>query len=43
MWITQGPTMKLIINAVIAAEAARNVIYSNKLSAEKDSFNGVRM
>ena len=42
MWITQGPIMKLIINAMIAADAALNVIYSNKLNAEKESFKGVR-
>ena len=40
MWITQGPIMKLIINAMIAADAALNVIYSNKLNAEKESLSG---
>jgi hypothetical protein len=34
--------MKLIINAMIAADAALNVIYSNKLNAEKEFFKGVR-
>jgi hypothetical protein len=42
MWITQGPMMKLISSAVIAANAARNVMYSNKLKAEKVSVRGVR-
>jgi hypothetical protein len=42
MWITQGPMMKLITSAVIAANAARNVMYSNKLKAEKVSLRGVR-
>jgi hypothetical protein len=34
--------MKLIISARIAADAARNVIYSNRLSRENESLNGVR-
>ncbi|SVA87615.1 uncharacterized protein METZ01_LOCUS140469 [marine metagenome] len=40
MWITQGPTMKLITSAAIAADAARNVMYSNKLNAEKEFLSG---
>ena len=40
MWITQGPIMKLMISAAIAAVAARNVMYSNKLNIEYDSLSG---
>ena len=42
MWITQGPIMKLMISAAIAAVAARNVMYSNKLNMEYDSLSGER-
>ena len=38
MWITQGPIMKLITNADIAANAERKVIYSNKLKNENLSI-----
>ena len=39
MWITQGPTMKLMNSAAIDAVAARNVMYSNKLNTEISSLN----
>ena len=34
--------MKLIINAVIEAIAARNVMYSNRLNNDIESLNGKR-
>ncbi|SVA35072.1 uncharacterized protein METZ01_LOCUS87926 [marine metagenome] len=34
--------MKLMISAAIAAVAARNVMYSNKLKIEYDSLSGER-
>ena len=39
MWITHGPIMKLIISAAIAAVAALNVMYSNKLKIEYYYFH----
>ncbi len=43
MWITKGPMIKLIINARIDANAARNVMYSNKLKTPNESLKGVKI
>jgi peroxiredoxin len=42
MWIIQGPIIKLMTNAVIAADAERKVMYSNTFKNENDSLTDVR-